>query len=64
MRTSQRELGKEFGGLHANPGGGGSELPFGAADVGPTAELANAAKAYGRTMRNKARFRIVLVTGQ
>jgi hypothetical protein len=57
-------LGKEFGGLRANPGGGASELPFGAADVGPAAELANAAKAYGRMIRNGARFRIVLVTGQ
>jgi D-arabinose 1-dehydrogenase-like Zn-dependent alcohol dehydrogenase len=26
--------------------------------------LANAAEAYGRMMRNEARFRIVLVTGQ
>ena len=29
-----------------------------------TVPLANAAEAYGRVMRNEARFRIVLVTGQ
>ncbi len=29
-----------------------------------TVPLANAAEAYGRMMRNEARFRIVLVTGQ
>jgi len=29
-----------------------------------TIPLANAADAYGRMMRNEARFRIVLVTGQ
>jgi len=29
-----------------------------------TAPLANAADAYGRMMRNEARFRILLVTGQ
>ena len=28
-----------------------------------TVPLANAAEAYGRMMRNEARFRIVLVTG-
>jgi hypothetical protein len=28
------------------------------------AELAKAAEAYGRMMRNEARFRIVLVTGE
>ena len=29
-----------------------------------TVPLANAAEAYGRMMRNEARFRMVLVTGQ
>jgi len=29
-----------------------------------TVPLANAAEAYGRMMRNEARFRIVLVIGQ
>jgi propanol-preferring alcohol dehydrogenase len=29
-----------------------------------TVPLANAAEAYGRMMRNEARFRIVLVAGQ
>lgn len=29
-----------------------------------TVLLANAAEAYGRMMRNEARFRIMLVTGQ
>src|SRR5947207_13281388 len=34
------------------------------AGVIETVPLANAAEAYGRMMRNEARFRIVLVTGQ
>src|SRR6266568_1873110 len=40
--------------------------PFGGVEFGKqkTPELANAAEAYGRMMRNEARFRIVLVTVQ
>src|SRR6266702_6617456 len=40
--------------------------PFGGVESGKqrTTGLANAAEAYGRMMRNEARFRIVLVTGQ
>jgi hypothetical protein len=38
--------------------------PQGIRPIIETVPLANAAEAYGRMMRNEARFRIVLVAGQ
>ena len=42
----------------------GSSRANGVRPMIETVPLANAAEAYGRMMRNEARFRMVLVTGQ